>query len=208
MVVLIGLIFVLAVAIAIAVLLVHLLGNPRSIRTSTQQTAPPLPYQPIARLLTSTELHFYRELFAALSPNVCIMAKVRVADLLGVRPGASGFYKAFNQISAKHVDFVLCEADTTKIVAAIELDDSTHQQTRRRKRDDFLNHAFASARVPLIRVPAARQYDRQALATLVQQAIAASHPAMTPTNQPVAVALTGSGAAVPHSGQVGTPSRV
>jgi hypothetical protein len=130
-----------------------------------------LPYRPIARLLTDAEFRFYLALVEVANPSYCIMAKVRVADILEVKPRTPNFFRAFNQISAKHVDFVICEPQTMSILAAFELDDSTHQQTKRRERDDFLNHAFESARVPLVRMPVSREYDRQSLRTIFYQAV-------------------------------------
>src|SRR5439155_13598608 len=37
--------------------------------------------------------------------------------------GPLGRYRAFNQVSSKHVDFVLCDATTFRPVLAVELDD-------------------------------------------------------------------------------------
>jgi very-short-patch-repair endonuclease len=62
-------------------------------------------------------------------------------------------------IACKHVDFVLVDAEDLHPVAAIELDDSSHQRADRIKRDALLNNLFAKAEFPLIRFPTAPNYD-------------------------------------------------
>lgn len=46
---------------------------------------------------------------------------------------------------------------------AIELDDRTHQREDRLRRDTFVEKVLKQAGVPLIRIPAARAYDAQAI---------------------------------------------
>lgn len=53
----------------------------------------------------------------------------------------------FNQIAQKSVDFLVCLPDFT-LVAAVELDDATHQRTRDARREAILE----SADVPLVRL--------------------------------------------------------
>ena len=62
-----------------------------------------------------------------------------------------------NRIHSKHVDFVLCASDTIRVIAAIELDDASHDRPDRVSRDDFLDAAFDAAQLPLIRFAARRQ---------------------------------------------------
>jgi hypothetical protein len=75
------------------------------------------------------------------------------------------------RLSQKHVDFVLYEQDTTRIVAAIELDDASHEQPDRRARDQFLDAAMKAAKTPLIRVRAACRYNAVALRQIIQNAL-------------------------------------
>jgi hypothetical protein len=61
-------------------------------------------------------------------------------------------------IAQKHLDFVLIDPATTRIRAAIELDDRTHRLRVRRARDRFVEAAMRAAGVPLLRMPAAGVY--------------------------------------------------
>ena len=44
---------------------------------------------------------------------------------------------------------------------AIELDDSSHRQTKRKERDAFLEEAMQGAGIPLYRFAVKREYDPQ-----------------------------------------------
>lgn len=87
--------------------------------------------------------------------------KVRVADVIRVRRGVpkGEMNAAFNRISQKHLDLVLCRPHDATIVCAVELDDPSHRRADRRARDAFLEAALSAAQVPLVRVAAARRYD-------------------------------------------------
>src|SRR5439155_10027860 len=94
------------------------------------------------------------------------------ADLLGVRGGTSDRQAHLNRIISKHVDFVLCDVDNVAPVLVIELDDSSHSENGRQDRDRFLNDAFASARLPMLRVSARRSYDLTLLRASLRESIA------------------------------------
>ena|SRR5260370_41621474 len=71
---------------------------------------------------------------------------------------------AGNRIAQKHIDFVVTRIASSRIVAAIELDDCTHRRPTRHSRDDFLNSLFRQLRIQLVRVPASWNYDIGAVA--------------------------------------------
>jgi len=113
-------------------------------------------------LLTAAEQSFFAVLEPIVRPFCSISSKVRLADLFDVRQGR-GWQSAFNKISNKHIDFVLTEPGTSRILCAIELDDSSHNRPDRSERDDFVNELFASQGLPLLRVPCAWTYYPPAL---------------------------------------------
>lgn len=131
-------------------------------------------YQRQGHLLTKSEQHFMRALDRAIGARYAIAPKVRIADVLsvgGTRQESRRFWAAFRRISSKHVDFVICEPGSFRILAAIELDDSSHQRRDRRKRDRFVDRAFMQASLPLIRVPVSRGYSVDHLSQEVLSAI-------------------------------------
>jgi very-short-patch-repair endonuclease len=118
------------------------------------------PYEREANFLSAAERSFLGVLDRVTGEDTHIFAKVRLADVLRVRRGLGprDRQKAFNRVQSKHVDFVVCDASDLSIQFVVELDDSSHMQTRRQKRDAFVNQAFAAAGIPLFRFPAKRTY--------------------------------------------------
>ena len=111
-------------------------------------------------LLSKAERSFYGVLSQAVGDNALIFCKVRVADVLAPQKGLnrSNWQQAFNKISAKHVDFLLCDPQDCAVKLAIELDDASHGSAIRQKLDAFLEQACESAGLPLLRIRAARGY--------------------------------------------------
>ena len=74
------------------------------------------------KFLSPAERSFYGVLEQAVSDRLKIHAKVRVADVIQPNsPGdRSSWQKAFNKISAKHFDYVLCDPATLEVKAALE----------------------------------------------------------------------------------------
>lgn len=124
------------------------------------------PYERVNSILTPAEQHFYKVLSSALQGRALIMAKVRIADLLKVRPSVSrkNFWRHFSQISQKHIDFVVIDPQNFTTLCLIELDDKSHAQFDRIKRDKFVNRIMAQTGLPLYRIPVRCRYD---LATLL-----------------------------------------
>ena len=66
-------------------------------------------------------------------------------------------------VAMEHLDFVLSDPSTTAINAAIELDDKSHNRKSAKERDAFVSAVLATASIPLLRIPVARQYDVNSL---------------------------------------------
>jgi hypothetical protein len=103
-------------------------------------------------LFTPAEILFYQALERSIREEYLIFSKVRVADILEPQSisDRSTWQHAFNKISAKHFDFVLCDKNNFEVRCVIELDDSSHRQKKRITRDIFLNNAAQSAGLELV----------------------------------------------------------
>jgi hypothetical protein len=152
---LIGLLVVLAL---FALILASVGGLDGLLNKLSPKTHEKLPYTSRESLLTKNEAAFYHGLRRVVSDQFVVTMKVRLADVLKCDRDA---WKAGhgNRIISKHIDFVLVDPDSTKIIAAIELDDSTHRRRDRRARDEFLNESLVAAGIPFIRFPAKNRYD-------------------------------------------------
>jgi very-short-patch-repair endonuclease len=82
-------------------------------------------------------------------PEHIVLAQVQVSRFLGVKRGhaVQGWQNRINRLS---VDFLVLKKDST-VVAAIELDDRTHQRSDRLAADSRKNRALSAAGVQLIR---------------------------------------------------------
>lgn len=129
-----------------------------------------LPYEGRGTLLTKGEAAFFGPLQEAVGAEFQIMCKVRVADVLTCSDAdwRRGFGGA---ISQKHLDFVLCEPRTTRIILAVELDDRSHEAPHRQRRDRFLNDTLKAAGMRLLRIKARAQYSTDIIRKLVSAAI-------------------------------------
>lgn len=131
------------------------------------QNSRKLPYTARTQLLSPNELDFYKAFSnTSFSRDFHVCFKVRMADI--IKCSDEDWSKGWGAlIGAKHIDFTLCEPRTTKIIAAIEIDDQSHAQTNRRERDKFVNRAFATAGVTLIRISAKQSYSSSEIESLL-----------------------------------------
>lgn len=105
----------------------------------------------VRELMTAPERELYRRLQQAL-PDYLIFSQVQLSRIIDVAPDAQK-QAWLNRINRMSVDFVICATDGAKILAAIELDDSSHDQAERIKADSKKDKALRSAGVPIIRWP-------------------------------------------------------
>jgi hypothetical protein len=109
-------------------------------------------------LLSPAERSFFGVLERALPSGSRVFVKVGLADLFQVTESGKRYRQAFNRISQKHVDFVVCHADDCAVRFCIELDDRSHQSARAVRSDRFKDQLFADAGIRLVRIKARRGY--------------------------------------------------
>ena len=129
-----------------------------------------LAYRLTQSLLTASEAAFYVALVAAAGRRYVVWPKVRLADLCqGLDRWAD--MAAFNRVSSKHVDFVLCDATTFRPVLAVELDDRSHRRAERRNRDVLVDQIFRTMGLGVYRQWVRRSYDPAAIARGLEDAL-------------------------------------
>jgi hypothetical protein len=121
-----------------------------------------LPYVARESVLSAAETSFFHLLHSVVSSNYHICLKMRLADIFQIKTREK-YMSYFNKISQRHIDFLVCHPKTVKPILAIELDDSSHSRKKRQERDEFVNKAFKSAGLPLIRISASRTYNTKEL---------------------------------------------
>lgn len=162
------------VVFILIILLLVILGGfiaPSSLKSSQQFS-----YIKLDTLFTPAEQNFYSTLKNSVPEGVIIFGKVRVADVLTPVKGLnrSNWQTAFNKISSKHFDYVLCNQNTMNVLCVIELNDKSHHSIKRQERDIFLQNTCDSAQLKLIQVNAKRSYESDEIKSLITEAISKS----------------------------------
>lgn len=130
-----------------------------------------LGYRQKRTLFSEAERSFLGVLDQCIDPTQYrVFGKVRVADIVEPNPtkNRSEWQKAFNAISAKHFDYVICSTDTLQPVCVIELDDKSHSQKKRQKRDQLIDGICKEAGLSLLRFPAQRTYNPKVIRAVVE----------------------------------------
>jgi very-short-patch-repair endonuclease len=102
-------------------------------------------------LMTKTESEFFIKLEHVVGERYFVFPQVHLSALLDHRVKGQEWAYAFRHINGKSVDYVLCDRETLRPTYAIELDDDTHDQIDRKKRDAEVERIFDGANLPLIR---------------------------------------------------------
>jgi hypothetical protein len=115
-------------------------------------------------LLTPSERNFLDVLRRAVGYQYIIESQVPLSGIVTPIDSNKGFvnYHDFNQIKAKSVDFVLYNKDFSPFLC-IELDDLSHLQWNRVKRDAFVDGIMNSVGLRIIHIRAAHSYNLENL---------------------------------------------
>jgi hypothetical protein len=128
------------------------------------------PYRLRDDFLSPAEHSFYLVLKNMMGEHFTICPKITLAEIFFVvHPNEN--MRAYNKINRKHVDFLICEPKQMSPLFGIELDDSSHQRADRVDRDEFVEHTFDDAGLPLLRIPVRANYNTSELGTLFRQAL-------------------------------------
>ncbi len=149
-------IWIIIILIVVTIVAVVILKLSQNKKTSSNN----LPYRKIDTLFSPAERSFLGVLNQAIGEHVQIFGKVRVADVITPKKGMprSQWQVAFNKISGKHFDFLLCDKNNLSVLCVIELDDKSHNSKKRQERDAFLEGACDAAGLSLIQIPAQATY--------------------------------------------------
>lgn len=110
--------------------------------------------------LSQPEQVLYHRLLAAM-PECIVLAQVQLSRVLGVKKGFN-FREWNNRIDRMSLDFLVCLKDST-IVAAVELDDKSHEKPSRIEADAKKEKALSAAGVALVRWHASALPDENAI---------------------------------------------
>lgn len=133
-------------------------------------------YQPKLALYDRAERVFLGHLVWAVGQHVIIFGKVRLADVITVTPGLSPKLRqeAYDQISRQHIDFLLCDKKTTRVLCAVELYDPAAAPKKTLLRARFIDKVMKQAGIPIARFPRSSQYLSREIESSIRQTLALS----------------------------------
>jgi hypothetical protein len=109
-------------------------------------------------ILTHAESAFYKRLKLTVGNRYDIYAQVPLWSVVEARGEWNAASAFTNRLSLKRLDFVLVEPASFETEKVIELDDSTHREEARIKRDRFIDTVLAKAGIPIVRIRASSCY--------------------------------------------------
>ncbi|QQS23362.1 DUF2726 domain-containing protein [bacterium] len=135
------------------------------------------PFERKPNFLTPSEMAFFRVLLKIINDQYFVFPQVHLASILQVKKGEfdrKEWKRYFNKLIQKSFDFVILDRETLNPLLVIELDDYTHLQSKRIKRDLFVDNALKSAQINILHIKCEKEYNIEELRTLIFQAL--SHP--------------------------------
>lgn len=125
--------------------------NPRKPPTST----PPVGGFTKRQILTGNESEFHRLLVESAGSEYQVFPKVGLKDVIKQTD-----QRDFSRIQSKHVDFIIAGNNGRTTIAAIELDDASHDDRSNALHDAAKDFFLNSAGIPVIRI---RRKEAQSL---------------------------------------------
>lgn len=138
--------------------------------SETQKTSTIYRYNRKYVIMTEREQEFYKKLKLVCGDSILIFPQIHLSSLFFHNVKGQNFKLAFRFINRLSVDFVLVDSRNFKTLLAVELDDSTHNEKDRIKRDLIVNDIFKKAHFPLLRVDSVK-IDNEKLKEMILESI-------------------------------------
>lgn len=124
-------------------------------------------------LITAAEFSFLRALESAIDGRARVFAQVGLGGVSATERGLTNSERtsAWNRIQSKSFDFVLCDPETLAPLAAVELDDRSHEREARRRRDTLVEDVCRAVGLPLIRFPVRAGYSIHELRARLEEEV-------------------------------------
>jgi hypothetical protein len=128
--------------------------------TGSGGKAPKHSYQKHSALFSPDDRVFYQALKEAVGDEYEIFGKIRVADIVLPKKGASrdDARLAFSPIAGRHFDFVLCDKNNLTVACAIQLRDKTNPAKQAEGQKNPLQTVCEAVALPFVRVDIKADY--------------------------------------------------
>lgn len=159
------LLYFLAIPVILVIIIKAIVSDSGNQKTSTVYR-----YNRKYVIMTEREQEFYKKLKLVCGDSILIFPQIHLSSLFFHNVKGQNFKLAFRFINRLSIDFVLVDSRNFKTLLAIELDDSTHNEKDRIKRDLIVNDIFKKANFPLLRVDSVK-IDNEKLKEMILESI-------------------------------------
>ncbi len=135
--------------ISIAIIFAIVVANYH--KSNTKDVLVKYSYSSKKQIMTNAEKIFYDKLLATIGDSHYIVPQAHLSMFIDHKIKGQNWKGAFSVINGKSVDFLIVEKATQKPVLAIELDDYTHGQPERVRRDAIVDEILRKANLPVQR---------------------------------------------------------
>lgn len=149
----------------------------RKLQSKGKPSEPPsFPFSRREALFSPAERNLWQKLTRAVGEDVRVFAKVRLADLVRVRPElnlteANDFQDKIRSVS---LDFTICHRSHFGIAAAVLLDGKNQDKNREKTDVDLIHGALAAAGIPLLRLSPEKNYTIDTLRREIRRVASAT----------------------------------
>ena len=164
----------------------------KMVRRPTADQLEEFPYAKNRELFSPAERSLLRLLEQAVGEKYRVLAKVRAADIVSVKPtpDQSVWLRAFEEIGARNFDFVLCDKEYLSICCAIGVNDGSQESLPRDERDTFLEGLCSVISLPLVQITTPSDLSVSELKQKIQAALSQDLEAEAVTSErPFSVGL-------------------
>lgn len=110
-------------------------------------------------LLTKEEQKFFTYLKQlTLKYNYLTFVQVALSQIVQVNNNHN-YWHLLGKIKQLVIDFVIYDSFNEEIICCIELDDETHNKSKRIKRDIFIDEVFEEIKIPLVHIIRKNDYN-------------------------------------------------
>lgn len=156
--------FIIPILIVLSVVLIKIYQKSKAQNPLDKITS--WPYGKTTQLLNPLEKTFYQAMCAHLHPELLVLAKVRIENLVYVPPHARLTERLTAKMTGKYLDFIVCAAADFRPVCAVVFDDAVNDHKRDAEDTMDMKKILDSAGLAFFHYTPQYQYSREDFAPI------------------------------------------
>ncbi|MDB5166914.1 MAG: topoisomerase [Candidatus Saccharibacteria bacterium] len=139
------------VLLVVVLFVIVIVSGVRSRARPSEKVADVYQYSRKESVMTERETDFFHRLNSVAGDRYFVFPQIHLSALLKNQTKGRYWKAAFQRSNRTSVDYILCDKKTMKTMYAVELDDITHDTTKRRARDEGIERMLSGVGLPLVR---------------------------------------------------------